>query len=160
MKAENLKILRDNGFPVPPFTVVTGSEVDLSFSQAETFAVRSTFEGEDTGDSSFAGQFDTLLDVPRAEVASAVEQVRKSYEKETIRAYREALLRKSGEAPSVVPEDHASRTAPVLVQEMLHPDMAGVAFSSNPTGLLNEIVLVVGEGLGDAVVEDRADTTT
>lgn len=160
MKAENLKILRDNGFPVPPFTVVSGSEVDLSFSQAETFAVRSTFEGEDTGDSSFAGQFDTLLDVPRAEVASAVEQVRKSYEKETIRAYREALLRKSGEAPSVVPEDHASRTAPVLVQEMLHPDMAGVAFSSNPTGLLNEIVLVVGEGLGDAVVEDRADTTT
>jgi len=160
LKAENLKILRDNGFPVPPFTVVTGSEVDLSFSQAETFAVRSTFEGEDTGDSSFAGQFDTLLDVPRAEVASAVEQVRKSYEKETIRAYREALLRKSGEAPSVVPEDHASRTAPVLVQEMLHPDMAGVAFSSNPTGLLNEIVLVVGEGLGDAVVEDRADTTT
>lgn len=160
MKAENLKILRDNGFPVPPFTVVTGSEVDLSFSRAETFAVRSTFEGEDTGDSSFAGQFDTLLDVPRAEVASAVEQVRKSYEKETIRAYREALLRKSVEAPSVVPEDHASRTAPVLVQEMLHPDMAGVAFSSNPTGLLNEIVLVVGEGLGDAVVEDRADTTT
>ena len=160
MKAENLKILRDNGFPVPPFTVVSGSEVDLSFSQAETFAVRSTFEGEDTGDSSFAGQFDTLLDVPRAEVASAVEQVRKSYEKETIRAYREALLRKSVEAPSVVPEDHASRTAPVLVQEMLHPDMAGVAFSSNPTGLLNEIVLVVGEGLGDAVVEDRADTTT
>ncbi|MDO5452468.1 MAG: PEP/pyruvate-binding domain-containing protein [Eubacteriales bacterium] len=160
MKAENLKILRDNGFPVPPFTVVTGSEVDLSFSRAETFAVRSTFEGEDTGDSSFAGQFDTLLDVPRAEVASAVEQVRKSYEKETIRAYREALLRKSGEAPSVVPADHASRTAPVLVQEMLHPDMAGVAFSSNPTGLLNEIVLVVGEGLGDAVVEDRADTTT
>lgn len=160
MKAENLKVLRDNGFPVPPFTVVTGSDVDLSFSQAETFAVRSTFEGEDTGDSSFAGQFDTLLDVPRTAVASAVEQVRKSYEKETIRAYREALLRKSGEAPSAVPSDRSMKLAPVLVQEMLHPDMAGVAFSANPTGLLNEIVLVVGRGLGDAVVEDRADTTT
>ena len=160
MKAENLKVLRDNGFPVPPFTVVTGSDVDLSFSQAETFAVRSTFEGEDTGDTSFAGQFDTLLDVPRTEVASAVEQVRKSYEKETIRAYREALLRKSGEAPSAVPSDRSMTLAPVLVQEMLHPDMAGVAFSANPTGLLNEIVLVVGRGLGDAVVEDRTDTTT
>lgn len=160
MKAENLKVLRDNGFPVPPFTVVTGSDVDLSFSQAETFAVRSTFEGEDTGDSSFAGQFDTLLDVPRTAVASAVEQVRKSYEKETIRAYREALLRKSGEAPSAVPSDRSMTLAPVLVQEMLHPDMAGVAFSANPTGLLNEIVLVVGRGLGDVVVEDRADTTT
>ena len=160
MKAENLKVLRDNGFPVPPFTVVTGSDVDLSFSQAETFAVRSTFEGEDTGDTSFAGQFDTLLDVPRTAVASAVEQVRKSYEKETIRAYREALLRKSGEAPSAVPSDRSMTLAPVLVQEMLHPDMAGVAFSANPTGLLNEIVLVVGRGLGDAVVEDRTDTTT
>ena len=160
MKAENLKILRDNGFPVPPFTVVTGADPDLSFSRAETFAVRSTFEGEDTGDSSFAGQFDTLLDVPRAEVASAVEQVRKSYEKETIRAYKEALLRRSGEAPSAVSEGPSPDTAPVLVQEMLHPDMAGVAFSANPTGLLNEIVLVVGRGLGDAVVEDRADTTT
>lgn len=160
MKAENLKILRDNGFPVPPFTVVTGSEVDLSFSQAETFAVRSTFEGEDTGDSSFAGQFDTLLDVPRAEVPAAVEQVRKSYEKENIRAYKEALLRESGEAPSVVSGEGDASSAPVLVQEMLHPDCAGVAFSANPTGLLNEAVVVVGRGLGDAVVEDRADTTT
>lgn len=161
MKAQNLQILRDHGFPVPPFTVVTGDAApDLSFSAAETFAVRSTFEGEDTGDTSFAGQFDTLLDVPRDEVPAAVEQVRKSYEKETIRAYREALSRRSGEDLPAVPADGPAAPAPVLVQEMLHPDMAGVAFSANPVGLLNEIVLVAGAGLGDAVVEDRADTTT
>lgn len=162
MKAENLTILQRNGFPVPPFTIVQGEAgLDLSFSDAETFAVRSTFEGEDADDSSFAGQFDTFLNVPRAEVPEAVEKVRESYRKETIRAYKEALRKNAGaeEADPVAVKQQAA-AAPVLVQEMLHPDMAGVAFSANPVGLLNEIVLVVGAGLGDAVVEDRADTTT
>ena len=154
--------LQQNGFPVPPFTIVRGeAALDLSFSAAETFAVRSTFEGEDADDSSFAGQFDTFLNVPREEVPEAVAKVRESYQKETIRAYKEALRKNAGTSPE---DTDAVRlqaaSAPVLVQEMLHPDMAGVAFSANPVGLLNEIVLVVGAGLGDAVVEDRADTTT
>ena len=59
MKAENLTLLRDNGFPVPAFTVVTGETADLAFSEADRFAVRSTFDGEDTEGTSFAGQFDT-----------------------------------------------------------------------------------------------------
>lgn len=157
MKAENLKRLRENGFPVPAFTVVSGDmAVDLSFSTADRFAVRSTFDGEDTPDSSFAGQFDTLLNVPRDEVLSAVERVRESYRKESIRAYREALGQESG----VPAEPSAGAAAPVLIQEMVDAELAGVAFSANPTGLLNELVVVVGRGLGDAVVEDRADTTT
>ena len=161
MKAENLQRLQQNGFPVPPFVVFTGDGApDLSFSQAETFAVRSTFEGEDAGDSSFAGQFDTLLDVPRDEVPAAIDKVRRSYEKETIRAYKEALRLRQTEDDSVAPAGSSYAHAAVLVQEMLHPDLAGVAFSANPVGLLNEAVVVVGEGLGDAVVEDRADTTT
>ena len=161
MKAENLTLLQQNGFPVPPFTIVKGDALpDLSFSAAETFAVRSTFEGEDTGDSSFAGQFDTFLDVPRDEVPAAVARVRESYRKETIRAYKEALESKAQGLSGALPSERETATAPVLVQEMLHPDLAGVAFSANPVGILNEIVLVVGEGLGDAVVEDRADTTT
>lgn len=161
MKAENLQKLKDHGFPVPPFTVVTGDDaVDLSFTKAETFAVRSTFEGEDAGDSSFAGQFDTFLNVPRAEVPEAVERVRESYQKETIRAYKEALRLKTEDRGDGTPSTQQLSAAPVLVQEMLHPDFAGVAFSANPVGILNEIVLVVGRGLGDAVVEDRADTTT
>ena len=93
MKAENLTLLRDNGFPVPAFTVVTGETADLSFSEADRFAVRSTFDGEDTEGTSFAGQFDTLLNVPREDVPDAVRKVRASYEGESIAAYREEIGR-------------------------------------------------------------------
>ncbi len=41
MKAENLTLLRDNGFPVPAFTVVTGETADLSFSEAPASSTRS-----------------------------------------------------------------------------------------------------------------------
>ena len=43
MKADNLIILRDMGLPVPPFILARKIEdIDLSFSDAELFAVRSS----------------------------------------------------------------------------------------------------------------------
>ena len=62
MKAENLQRMRAHGLPVPPFTVVReGAPLRLDFSEAERFAVRSTFDAEDSAELSFAGQFETLL---------------------------------------------------------------------------------------------------
>ncbi|MBQ1544210.1 MAG: hypothetical protein IIZ60_00370 [Clostridia bacterium] len=47
MKAENLLRLRDAGFPVPDFRIVSDpAETDLGFSYAERFAVRSSFSVE------------------------------------------------------------------------------------------------------------------
>ena len=40
-----------------------------------------------------------------------------------------------------------------VIQEMIDADFSGVVFTSNPNGLLNEIVVVVGNGLGDGVVD-------
>ena len=95
------------------------------------------------------------------DVPDAVRKVRASYEGESIAAYREAMgASSSGRASEAEPSGSTPALAPVLVQEMVDADLAGVAFSANPTGLLNEAVVVVGRGLGDAVVEDRADTTT
>ena len=66
MKAENLQRMRAHGLPVPPFAVVTDdTPLRLDFSGAERFAVRSTFAEEDSARHSFAGQFDTILNVPR-----------------------------------------------------------------------------------------------
>ena len=48
----------------------------------------------------------------------------------------------------------------VIIQEMVQADYSGVLFTSNPQGLLNESVIVVGKGLGNNVVEDKIDTTT
>lgn len=141
MKAENLQILRENGFRVPAFTVVkAGEDADLSFSGAGFFAVRSSFALEDGGESSFAGQFKTLLHVPRDRVPDAVRQMRESYGR-----YR---------GPG------ADGGSPVIVQEMIVPEMAGVVFTANPMGILNEAVITAGQGPGDRVVEDRTETVT
>ena len=151
MKADNLRRMRDQGLPVPPFTVVTQSApLRLDFSEAERFAVRSTFDQEDSAQHSFAGQFETLLNVPRSDVPDAIRRVRESYA-----AGYAAYAQAHG-----LPEAAPVQDAPVLVQEMVDADMAGVLFTANPTGQLNEIVIVVGAGLGNTVVEDRADTTT
>ena len=151
MKAENLQRMRAHGLPVPPFIVVTkDTPLRPDFSEAERFAVRSTFEAEDSAALSFAGQFETLLNVEREDLPEAVRRVRQSYES-GYAAYAKA---------HGLPEADASADAPVLVQEMVDAEFAGVLFTANPTGQLNEIVIVVGAGLGSAVVEDRADTTT
>ena len=81
MKADNLARMRAHGLPVPEFAVFRRNDaIRLDFSGAERFAVRSTFDAEDSAAHSFAGQFDTLLNVARADVPKAVEQVRKLVE--------------------------------------------------------------------------------
>ena len=80
MKARYLEILKEQGFPVPRFILVSeNEEVDLSFSERDCFAVRSNFSAEDGGDHSFAGQFLTRLNVKREKVKEAVEEVFASY---------------------------------------------------------------------------------
>ena len=68
--------MRAHGLPVPAFTVVTkDSPLRPDFSEAERFAVRSTFDVEDNAALSFAGQFETLLNVPRKDVPEAIRRV-------------------------------------------------------------------------------------
>lgn len=150
MKYENLEIMKQHGLPVPPFSVVTGlDQVDLSFSSATRFAVRSTFEGEDSAEYSFAGQFDSYLNVTRDEVPQAVRKVQESYRNRAA-DYTAAHQVSTG----------SHHDAPVIIQEMIQAEYSGVLFTSNPVGILNEMVIVVGRGLGDRVVEDRTDVTT
>ena len=50
MKARHLEILKEQGFPVPKFILVSeNEEADLSFSERDCFAVRSNFSTEDGG---------------------------------------------------------------------------------------------------------------
>lgn len=148
MKHQNLQILAEHGFRVPKFIVVRNSdEVDLSFSDCETFAVRSSFDAEDGADSSFAGQFDTFLNVARGDVSVAVKKVLQSAKKETVKAYCEA--RSLAEDASMY----------VIIQEMVGAEYSGVIFTANPVGILNETVIVVGAGLGSGVVDDKVNTS-
>lgn len=150
MKSDNLRILKENSINVPNFIVVTNSnEVDLSFSKSEKFAVRSSFDAEDSQEASFAGQFETLLNVNRQDVKAAVKKVQESAQSLNVIEYQKLTNIRE-----------AQRSMYVIVQEMIDAELSGVIFSSNPIGILNEIVVVVGHGLGNNVVEDRVDTTS
>ena len=155
MKARHLEILKEQGFPVPRFILVSeNEEVTLSFSEKEYFAVRSNFSSEDSGEHSFAGQFLTRLNVKREKVKEAVQEVFASYAGSL--DYKEKANR--GKAEYDLKQQGKAET--VLIQEMLFPEKSGVLFTKNPKGILSEMVVVLGQGLGDKVVEDQENVLT
>ena len=179
MKAKNLGILAAEGFPVPKFIVLSErEEPDLSFSEKDFFAVRSNFSAEDGGEHSFAGQFLTRLNVKREKVVEAVQEVFASYagsldyKEKANRGKEEYCSQKQGKAEQGKAEQGKaeqkkaeqrkveSSVETVIIQEMLFPEKSGVLFTKNPKGLLSEMVAVLGQGLGDKVVEDQENVLT
>ena len=175
MKARHLEILQEQGFPVPKFILVSeNEEADLSFSERDCFAVRSNFSTEDGEEHSFAGQFLTRLNVKRENVKEAVQEVFDSYAgsleyKEKANRGKEEYCptkREKGEQEKEEQQEKAeqkkleSSIETVLIQEMLFPEKSGVLFTKNPKGILSEMVVVLGQGLGDKVVEDQEDVLT
>ena len=155
MKARHLEILEEQGFPVPRFILVSeNEEVDLSFSERDCFAVRSNFSSEDSGEHSFAGQFLTRLNVKREKVEEAVQEVFASYAGSL--DYKEKANREKAEYDL----KQQGKAETVLIQEMLFPEKSGVLFTKNPKGILSEMVVVLGQGLGDKVVEDQENVLT
>lgn len=152
VKAKNLKILMQNGINVPHFIVLNANEelttpTLFALSNDKKYAVRSSFAGEDSAQNSFAGQFDTLLNVPKKELKTAVKTVQKSFQNKNVTKY------------SDIKGVSTSSEGQVIIQEMIDADYSGVIFTANPIGILNETVIVVGKGLGCNVVEDKINTT-
>ena len=80
-KIDNLIKMRNAGINVPAFTVVPFEEAKkdaISFeypSSKNFFSVRSSANIEDGSSSSFAGQFDTYLNVARDEVPDKIKSI-------------------------------------------------------------------------------------
>ena len=154
-KIDNLIKLRDNGFNVPAFTVVPYEDTvkeDLQFdmpSSGKLFSVRSSANVEDGEFQSFAGQFDTFLNVPGENVKDKIKEIISSLNSDGVKAYCE----KSG-------TDISDIKMNIIVQDMIDSDIAGVLFTANPQGILNESVITVGRGLGEGIVSSKVDTTS
>lgn len=103
-------------------------------------AVRSSAVVEDA-DSSFAGQFESVLNVPASEVPQAYQRVIAS--KYRAEALRYAIGR------GFLDEDVAM---PVLVMAMVRPDASGVAYSRSPDAR-DRIMVTAVPGLGQTIVE-------
>ena len=147
MKAKNLEILHNNGFLVPKFQIVhPEDEPDFSYFDSEFFAIRSNDAHEDGEKFSYAGQFLTVLNVPKEGVKKAILTVVESYKN---RHYEKKLGIRS-----------ANNYSGVIIQEMVESEYSGVLFTANPKGILNDMVIVAGKGLGNKIVEDKAETVT
>lgn len=174
-KAAALAALADAGLPVPPWFVVTPEACPAGASDSPSvlkpssevvrhitatlaqlsrpgtlFAVRSSAVDEDGGAHSFAGQLESFLNVPAAEVPARVADVWRSGFAPRVWEYR----RTRGLAGPPTPPA-------VLVQVMVAADCAGVAFSADPVaGRRGVAVVSAVPGLGDALVSGAADADT
>lgn len=123
----------------------------------QRWAVRSSALAEDGTQHSYAGQLETVLGVELAELESAILKVWQSAFSETLQAYRQA----QGYQPSDIQESHLQKSATsdrlqppaVLIQPMLNPVAAGVAFSADPvSGRRGVTVIQAVYGLSAALV--------
>jgi pyruvate,water dikinase len=141
-KAGVLFELQRAGFRVPPFHC---SPPDLAAAVSALgfpLAVRSAASGEDGVASSFAGQFRTLLNLRSLpEVERAVRECRDSMHAESVAEY----CRHNGIDPATLQMN-------VIVQRMIEPELAGVAFTVNPVTGADEVVIEACEGLADALL--------
>jgi pyruvate,water dikinase len=158
-KAFNCARLKQAGFPVPDGIVVLADARDDEIGMiaghpwfetlppGSLFAVRSSGIGEDGPGQSFAGIHETFLNVARHGVADAVAACRASARSERALAYRRV---------NNVPVD--SIAIGVLIQLMIQPKVAGVAFTINPlSGSADELVINAARGLGEALVSGAID---
>ena len=147
--------LRDGGLPAAP-AMDAGVREELEAAVAalspggEPLAVRSSASDEDGPEHSFAGQLESYLGVAPRDVPARVMDVWRSAFTDRILAYR----REHGLAG-------APRPPAVLVQRMIVPRAAGVAFSADPvSGRRGVAVVSAVHGLGTALVSGEGDADT
>jgi phosphohistidine swiveling domain-containing protein len=134
-KALRLGLMRAAGVPVPAGVLLTppflahlaaasaaGRKGRLDQLWRELgggpLVVRSSANGEDHAENSFAGVFESVLDVDRAGLEAAIGRVEASYKAARVAAY-----------------GAAGGTGNVLVQRMIDAEFAGVLFTRDPSAV-------------------------
>lgn len=113
-------------------------------------AVRSSAVGEDAEGSSFAGQFDTRLGV-RADRPEELWEAVRAVWASAFEPHALAYAARTGEPARMA----------VILQEMVEPEVSGVAFSADPvTGDRGTAVVSAVYGLGEGIVGGLLDADT
>ncbi|MEI6177763.1 MAG: PEP/pyruvate-binding domain-containing protein, partial [Verrucomicrobiota bacterium] len=135
-------------FAVPPDAIWSENELKsaLAILGNGPYAVRSSGAMEDGAGHSFAGQFESHLDVSAEYVSARITDVRASARSESILGY----CREGGLPSPAMPT--------VLVQRMIAPRCAGVAFSADPvSGKRGLTVVSAVPGTGEKLVSGVCD---
>ena len=153
-KAANLGELLAAGVRVPDGVVMTAGAADMTVEDrgsllrdaarylgAGPFAVRSSGISEDGVDHSYAGMYESVLDVPADGIPAAVERVLASAHAARVAAYEHA---------------GTGRIA-VIIQRMVQPVAAGVALTADPiNGDRGSCVVSAVRGIGERLVSGAA----
>ncbi|MGJ8695274.1 MAG: PEP/pyruvate-binding domain-containing protein [Verrucomicrobiaceae bacterium] len=145
-KALALAQLTQAGFKVPTWFAVTTGSYSLP-ELTGPHAVRSSAMAEDGSEHSFAGQFESFLNVAPQDIPAKIEEVRNSQKADRVSAYTQSRQTES-DAPVAV-----------IVQEMVDARFAGVAFGADPVSGDRDVCLVSAvEGLGESLVSGEVDS--
>lgn len=150
-KAAGLAELTHHGLNVPPAFVILNAKPDEFPDDLDAHydaigggkvAVRSSAIGEDGEDSSFAGQYETILNVEGYEaLRKAIVDCVQSLDSDAATAYKTEQA------------DLGDVEMCVVVQRMVDARAAGVLFTADPvTGRHDRLIIDAVEGLGEALV--------
>ena len=154
-KAKGLAELIQMGLPVPPAFVIQHARSDQfpktlnkhyqSIGSGKV-AVRSSAIGEDGEDASFAGQYETILNVEGIEaLQAAIKQCVASLQSARAQTYKNEKT------------DIGSVEMCVVVQRMVNARAAGVLFTADPvSGRHDRLIIDAVAGLGEALVSGEA----
>ena len=145
-KAKRLVELQLAGFRVPDFLCSPPDLAKAVEVLGLPVAVRSSASAEDGTNVSFAGQFRSYLNLHTLdEIEAAVRGCLDSVHTPAVADY----CRRSGIDP------RSLRMTPV-VQRMIQPELAGVAFTVNPATGVEEVVIEACAGLADELLAGTA----
>ncbi|MGA1870706.1 MAG: PEP/pyruvate-binding domain-containing protein [bacterium] len=142
------QLFLENDIPADITTCVLDEYRRLAEDTYQTpyVAVRSSATAEDSPSLSFAGQYDTFLNVSgEADLSYCIKQCWASLFSERAMAYcfKNHI-------------DPASVSMGVVIQQMVFPTVAGVLFTAHPTTFdQDEIIINANWGLGESVVSGR-----
>lgn len=156
-KAKNLQILANNNFNIPKGIVISNEvlkklnnhikEIFSNLDMEKTYAVRSSSLKEDMDNLSFAGLYNTYLNVKGKK--DIIESIKK--------CYNSRLNLENIEYCKTNNIDINNIEMSVIVQEMVDADISGIAFTINAvTGNDKEIVIETIKGIGEKNVSGKA----
>jgi phosphoenolpyruvate synthase/pyruvate phosphate dikinase len=160
-KGASLGEMTNAGLQVPPGFIVTtdaykafaghglGDELQDAITAAYDqmggglVAVRSSAVAEDSAGASWAGQFDTYLNVSRNDLIASIEKCWQSASSDNVQTYAEQQK---------TPE--ADLALAVVIQQMVASEVSGVVFTINPvTHATDEVMIEAVYGLGELLVQ-------
>lgn len=115
------------------------------FEQHPKIALRSSMISEDNADSSFAGLFETLLDVTKENWQSSLSKIYSSVKSERVVEYIERK------------KLQVDLQMAVVAQELIEVEKSGVIFTRSPVYPTSAIAIDAAFGMGEGVVSGFAD---